>query len=304
MHRRWIEAALLVGLAATIAGPASAQQRQQSGQPSIMSDEQDAAPAAAAPPAKPARPRGSKPAPAFEHDPDLDAQDQFAPSQIQQQVPDAVAMPSRGGGSGHARAAARGGGDAATEPGAVARASRSAKPNIVACSGVFARDSSHAKLASAFQPRNVAFTQVDASSGAKVMASVVYAKDPKRRLEVWWSKPASRSDTHLIVINGQSDWIAPGELHLGLTLAELEKLNGKPFKLSGFDKDRVATLSDWNGGQLATLAGGCKVGISLRADSKTAASTLSTLPADRSFTSSDTALRAANPTVSEILVAY
>ena len=106
-----------------------------------------------------------------------------------------------------------------------------------------------------------------------------------------------------IVINGQSDWTRR-RAHLGLTLAELEKLNGKPFKLSGFDKDRVATLSDWNGGQLATLAGGCKVGISLRANSKTTASTVSSLTADRSFTSSDTALRAANPTVSEILVAY
>ena len=303
MHRRWIEGALLVGLAATIAGPASAQQRQQSAQPSIISDEPDAAPPAAAPPAKSTRSRSGKPTPAFEHDPDLDAQDQFAPSQVLQQVPDAVAMPSSGGGGGHARAAARGT-DAATEPGAAAKASRSAQPNIVACSGVFAKDSSHAKLASAFQSRNVAFTQVDASSGAKVMASVLYAKDPKRRLEVWWSKPASRSDTHLIVINGQSDWIAPGELHLGLTLAELEKLNGKPFKLSGFDKDRVATLSDWNGGQLATLAGGCKVGISVRADPKATASTVSSLTADRSFTSSDTALRAANPTVSEILVAY
>jgi hypothetical protein len=300
MHRRWIEAALLVGLATIFPGPGLAQQRlAQSAQPSIMNEEPDTAP----PPAKSTRPRSGKPAPAFEHDPDLDAQDQFAPSQIQQQMPDAVAMPSGGGGGGHARTAPRGT-DAATEPDAVARASRSAKPNIVACSGVFARDSSHAKLASAFQPRNVAFTEVDASSGAKVMASVVYAKDPKRRLEVWWSKPASRSDTHLIVINGQSDWIAPGELHLGLTLAELEKLNGKAFKLSGFDKDRVATLSDWNGGQLATLAGGCKVGISLRADPKTTASTLSGLTADRGFTSSDTALRAANPTVSEILVAY
>jgi hypothetical protein len=304
MHRRWIEAALLAGLATTIAGPLSAQQRQQqSAQPSIMSEEQDAAPAAPTPPpAKSARPRGGKPAPAFEHDPDLDAQDQFAPSQIQQSVPDAVAMPS-GGGHTHAHAVARGT-EPLIEPSAVAKASRSGKPNIVACGGVFARDSSHAKLASAFQSRNVAFTQVDASSGGKVMASVLYGKDPKRRLEVWWSKPASRSDTHLIVINGQSDWIAPGELHLGLTLAELEKLNGKAFKLSGFDKDHVATLSDWNGGQLGALAGGCKVGISLRADAKAAATTLSTLPADRSFTSSDTALRAANPTVSEILVAY
>lgn len=300
MHRRWIEAALLVGLATVAAGPLSAQQPQpQSMQPSIMTEEPDAAPAAPAPP----RPHG-KSTPAFEHDPDLDAQDQFAPSQIQQQMPDAVAMPGAAGGGGHHVHASARGTDASIEPGAVARASRSPRPNIVACSGVFGRDSSHAKLASAFQSRNVAFTQVDNSSGDKVMASVLYAKDPRRRLEVWWSKPASRSDTHLIVINGQSDWIAPGDLHLGLTPAELEKLNGKPFKLSGFDKNHVATLSDWNGGLLAAPAGGCKIGISLRADPKTAASTLNDLPADRSFTSSDAALRAANPTVSEILVAY
>jgi len=311
MHRRWIEAALLVSLAmivvvatvvvATIAGPASAQQDQKfAQQPLIVQDEQNPAPPA--PSAKPSRARGQKPTPAFEHDPDLDSQDQFAPSQVQQPLPDAVAMPS-GGGHTHARAAAPGT-DAAVEPNAAARPARAGKQNIIACSGVFAKDSSHTKLASAFQSRNVSYTQVDTNSGGKVTASVLYAKDPKRRLEVWWSKPASKSDTHLIVINGKSDWIAPGDLHLGLTLAELEKLNGKPFKLSGFDKDHVATLSDWDGGALSALAGGCKVGISLRADAKAAAATLSGLPADRAFTSSDASLRAANPTVSEILVAY
>src|SRR6516162_811714 len=106
MHRRWIEAALLISLAmtilaATISGPASAQQGQQ---PSIVQDEQSGAPAA--PPARAPRSRGGKPAPAFEHDPDLDAQDQFAPSQVQQQMPDAVAMPS--GGRARTRAAAPG----------------------------------------------------------------------------------------------------------------------------------------------------------------------------------------------------
>jgi hypothetical protein len=316
MHRRWIEAALLVSLAmtilattipaatilaATIAGPASAQQGQKlAQQPSIVQDEQNSAPAA--PSGKPSRARGQKPPPAFEHDPDLDAQDQFAPSQVQQPLPDAVAMPS-GGGQTHTRAAAHGS-DAVVEPGVAARPARAGKANIIACSGVFAKDSSHTKLASAFQSRNVSNTQVETNSGGKATASVLYAKDPKRRLEVWWSKPASKSDTHLIVINGQSDWIAPGELHLGLTLAELEKLNGKPFKMSGFDKDHVATLSDWDGGTLSALAGGCKVGISLRADPKATAVMLGGLPGDRAFTSSDASLRAANPTVSEILVAY
>lgn len=301
MHRRWIGAALLAGLTMGTAGTLLAQQRQglQPAQPSIMEDE-DAAPASSPPP-RPARSRGQKPASPFEHDPDLDASDQLAPAQVlQQPIPDAVAMPT---GGSHTHSATRGS-DSVMEPGAIARPARPTKPHVIACSGVFGPDSSHAKLAMAFKSRNVTFTQVDSGSGAKVMASVLFEKDPKQRLEVWWSTPANRSNTHLIVINGQSDWIAPNEIHLGLTLAELEQLNGKPFKLSGFDRNRIATLSDWDGGHLSAPAGGCKIGISLRADPKTAASALSDLPADRAFTSNDASLRAANPTVSEILVAY
>jgi hypothetical protein len=301
MYRRLIEAALLFGLALATAATSSAQQRQQLAptQPSIMDEDEDALPAAP-PPVKPSRTRGQTAAPAFEPDPDLDANDQLAPSQVRQPMPAAVATPS-GGGEKRTRAAARAT-EATVEPGVAARPARAVKQYVIACSGVFARDSSHAKLAMAYQSRNVAFTEVDAASGGKVMASVLFARDPKRRLEVWWSKPASRTDTHLIVINGQSDWIAPGELRLGLALADLEKLNGKPFNLTGFDKNNVAALSDWNGGQFAALPGGCKVGVNFRA--ALPASGLSALPADRAFTSADSDMRAANPTVSEILVAY
>ena len=280
--------------AMSITDPAGAQQEQKLAQQ--PSEEPGAVPA------EPSRRRANKPVSAFEHDPDLDAQDQLAPSQVQQQLPDAVAMPS-GGSRAPARAAAHGN-DAAVEPSAAARPARAGKANIIACSGVFAKDSSHGKLALAFQSRNVSNTQIDTNSGGKVAASVLYARDPKRRLEVWWSKPDTKSDTHLIVINGQSDWVAPGELHLGLSLAELEKLNGKPFKLSGFDGNHVATLSDWDGGTLSALAGGCKVGVSLRADPKATSAILGGLPATRAFSSADASLRAANPTVSEILVAY
>lgn len=299
MHRPWIEAALLVGLAFALAGPLSAQQRQQlaPAQPSIMDEDEDTVPAAPPhQPAKPARMRGQTAAPALERDPDLDAEDQLAPSQMHQPMPAAVSTPS---GGSHTR-----GTEAMAEPGPAAKSSRIANPRIVACSGLFGRNSSHLKLTAAFRAKNVAVTQVDTASGAKVTASVLFAKDPKQRLEVWWSKPESHSDIHLIVINGQSDWTAPGELRLGLTLADLERLNGKPFKLSGFDKNNVASVSNWNGGEFAGLAGGCRVGVSLRAAPTATPAALSDLPADREFSSADGALRAANPTVSEILVGY
>ena len=273
MRGGWIGAALIVGLAVIVANSTSAQQRKQ--------------------------------APVFEHDPDLDAADQLAPSQVQQQMPAAVALPT-----GPAGASPRTGRrtaahtiDTATEPGSKAHPARAGVPHVVVCNGVFAKDSSHQKLAIAFADKNVAYTQVDSGTGAR-MASVLFGKDPKRRLEVWWSDPVSRSHTHLIVINGHSDWIAPGGLTLGRTLAEVDKLNGKPFKLLGFNKDGVAALSDWDGGALATLPGGCKLGLSLRADPNAPASARGALTADREYGSADAAMRAVKPTVSEILVGY
>ena len=174
---------------------------------------------------------------------------------------------------------------------------------VVACSGPFAKDSSHLKLAMFFDSKNITFTDVEAS-GSKVPASVLFPNDPKRRLEVWWSNITSRKGIHLIVIGGQSTWAAPGGLRLGQTLEQVEKLNHKPFKLKGFDKDRIATGSNWDGGALVTVAGGCKPGVSIRADANASAENINALSVDEEYSSSDPAIRAAKPTVSEILLGY
>jgi len=223
--------------------------------------------------------------------PDLDSDDQLAPSQMKQPVPAAVSQPAS---AGHVSApsAAR---HAAPAPAAAG--------HTVACSGTFAKDSSHLKLAMTYDSKNITFTDVDAN-GTKVPASVLYPKDPKRRLEVWWANPAARSDTYLIVINGKSDWVAPGGLRLGLNLAQIEKLNHKAFKIKGFDKDGNATVSDWDGGALASLPGGCKSGVNLRADAKVPADTIAALAADKEYSSEDPEMRTAKPAVSEILIGY
>jgi len=162
---------------------------------------------------------------------------------------------------------------------------------MVACSGTFAKDSSHLELTTAFNSKNVTFADVEAADGTKVPASILFPNDPKRRLEVWWSDPTHRSDIHLIVIGGRS-------------LEQVEKINHKPFKLKGFDKDRIATVSDWDGGALATLAGDCNAGLSLRTPIFSAEALASAFSADREYSSSDPAIRAAKPTVSEILIGY
>jgi hypothetical protein len=229
-------------------------------------------------------------------DPNLSVDDQLAPSQMAQPMPGAVASPG-----GSAPTAKRPVAAASGAP--MPKPSAAASSHTIACSGAFSKDSSNLKLAMVFDSRNVEFTDVDVN-GSKVGASVLFPKDPKRRLEIWWNNPANRSGTYLILINGQSTWVAPGGMKLGLTLAELEKLNHKPFKLKGFDKDNNATVSDWDGGALGTLAGGCKSGVTLQPDPKAGPDAISALPADKEFSSGDPLMRELKPKVSEILIGY
>jgi hypothetical protein len=292
VRRRRVAAALVAGVVTIIAGSLSAEQRQIApGQPSIMEEEDETPPPQQqAPPVKPTyrteAPKAEPPPP----DMNLDADDQLAPSQIKQPMPAAVSIP--GDATGHAM------------PRSEKQARSTSLRTVVACSGSFAKDSTNLALAMAFDSRNVVFTEVDAPGGAKVPASVLFPKDPNRRLEVWWSNAANRSGIYLIVINGKSAWTAPGGMRLGLTLAQLEKLNHKTFKLKGFDKDDVATVSDWDGGVLATLPGGCRSGVSLRAQSSIPGEVTGALSADHEYNSSDPAMKAVNPSVSEILIGY
>jgi hypothetical protein len=183
-------------------------------------------------------------------------------------------------------------------------ARRAEPPRVVVCGGVFAKDSSHLKLAEVFEAQNISYGEVDGPEGTKLMASVLYPKDPKRRLEVLWQNEATRSDLSVISINGQSTWLAPKGLKLGVPLVTLEKLNGRPFKLTGFDWDYGGTVRDWMGGALSTLPGGCNMGMKFAPDPNTAAETRSEVSGDKEFMSSDPLMRAANPTVEEITIGY
>jgi hypothetical protein len=194
------------------------------------------------------------------------------------------------------------------DPGAAAKPAPPPKPaepaRLVTCSGAFAKNSGHLRLAQAYGVHNVEFTEVSGDDGSTLMASVLFPTDPKRRLEVLWDDDNERSGTRMVVIDGQSTWTAYKGIHLGLPLAALEKVNGKPFKLMGFEKGGMAIVSDWNGGALGLLSDGCKVGVQLKPDPKTAADTLEAAASSKEFASNDPAIKAAKPTIGEIIVGY
>jgi hypothetical protein len=228
----------------------------------------------------------------------INPEDELAPGQIKQPMPTPVPAPT--GKPSNQPSNKPGQRTAAATRGAVRELPPTGKyRTVVECSGPFAKDSGMLALAVAYDSRNMIFTH-ETVQGTQVGATVLFPKDPRRRLEVWWQNP-NRTGTYLIDIAGKSMWTAPKGLRLALTLEQLEKLNKKPFKLSGFDSNDVASVTDWDGGELAALPGGCKAGVSLHATVKTADNEL---PAKDQYSSDDPAMRALKPTVSEILIGY
>jgi len=189
-------------------------------------------------------------------------------------------------------------------PQAVKRpSSKNVQTRQVDCRGAFARDSSHIRLAQIFGQDNVAYTEVEGPDNSKIMASVLFPKDPQRRLEMLWNNDTSRSGTQVIVITGKSNWTAPRGVKLGTQIAAVEKLNGKPFTLSAFGADG-STAADWQGGALLSLQGGCKIGMRFIADPKAPQDARSQLASAKELQSSDASVRAVRPTVAEILIGY
>jgi hypothetical protein len=276
MAKRWLRVLLAACLAASL--PSTV--RAQNFPPPI--DEPPPPPAAQPdqpPPAKPAKKKKAAPPPKTEPAPvvNLPVEPDGQPP-----PPDAAAP------AAHPKLAA-------TPPAAGAHA--------VACTGIFAKNSSHLRLAQAFGPQNLTFTDVDGPQNTKLKASVLYPKDPKRHLEVLWNNDASRTDMSLIVINGQSTWTGPKGLRLGLPIAAIEKLNGKPFQLAGFDQDSPGSALDWQGGALDKIPGGCKVSVRLAPDPK-ASEDARKAASGKTFMSNDETVRAVQPKVAEILIGY
>lgn len=113
----------------------------------------------------------------------------------------------------------------------VAAKSKSA-PEPVTCAGVFGPDSSEALVMETFGAENVVTGTVWGPEGSELIATTVFADDPDRALEFGWFD--EENFTHLSYVKLSPSQIAPGGVQIGMSVAEVEALNGEPFMVGGF----------------------------------------------------------------------
>jgi hypothetical protein len=98
---------------------------------------------------------------------------------------------------------------------------------------------------------NVIDRDVDLGEGETEPGTVVFSLDPQRSIEILWKDPATKRTPKQFQIQGKvSFWKTVHEISLGTSLKELERLNGRPFLLTGFEWDYSGTETSWKGGAL------------------------------------------------------
>lgn len=161
-----------------------------------------------------------------------------------------------------------------------------------------------------FGKENVVRGKLDGAEGETVPGTIVYPKDPARRLEISWWDTDKRRGFAGMTVKGQSAWLvrttgaARSTIGLKASLDEVEEANGKPFQLNGFGWDYGGYGMDWKGGKLDHMAGGCSFSARFNPDPKAKGKALDKVSGDREFGSSDPSIRAVKPYISSIMLGW
>ncbi len=174
--------------------------------------------------------------------------------------------------------------------------------NVLDCTGPFAKDASEASLKKHFGADNVAPGDIDIGEGATDPGTIVFANDPKRRIEVLWHDGVNRRLPATIALTGASTWVVTTpsadrrSFGLGASLAQVEAANGRAFTLNGFGWANGGTVVDWKGGALGTDRG-CRLDVRFDVSRDISSRAYQRVFGGRRFSSSDPAMRPAKPAV-------
>jgi hypothetical protein len=133
----------------------------------------------------------------------------------------------------------------------------------IECEGAFAIDSSEARLIEIYGADNVVTGIVPGPEGTEMLATTVFPDDPQQSLQFVWSDEEELSGPSYIELPARI--VAPGGVRIGQSLAEVEALNGEPFRLLGFGWDYGGSAG-FETGALADLPGGCILSVSFDAN--------------------------------------
>jgi hypothetical protein len=136
--------------------------------------------------------------------------------------------------------------------------------DVISCGAPIAWDATEESLKAQFGAENVVHMDLGGPEGTEMFGTRIFTKDPTKTFDVvWfddktWSKPVVINVNQVWSEDGETvtkpTWKSPEGIYVGMPIEEVEKINGKPFKLYGFGWDYGGTPTSFEGGKLEPAA--------------------------------------------------
>lgn len=132
---------------------------------------------------------------------------------------------------------------------------------VLTCGAPLAWDATEEQLKKTYGAENVVHKDVGGPEGTELFATVVNEKTPENSFIVVWADDEKRANPQTIMVSaiwdeesgafkGAPAFATAEGIKAGMPIEEVEKINGKPFKLSGFGWDYGGSPQGFEGGKL------------------------------------------------------
>lgn len=178
-----------------------------------------------------------------------------------------------------------------------------APPRVFECKGPWAPTTTAVNIMADFGQSHVVQADVPQPNGSAAPGSVLLPNEPKLRVDIAWADAIGYTMPLRASFTEETRWSVAG-VTVGTSLADVEKANGKPFRLVGFGGNNGGVIVDWRGGQLGNLPGPCRLGVQFAVSALASDSAQARASGPKVFNSNDPAIRALSPTVGLFWVNY
>ena len=168
-------------------------------------------------------------------------------------------------------------------------------------------NTSEADLQRLFGRADVVPTTFPIGEGEQRPGTIVFPNDSSLRLEILWRDTLARKEPEEVRLRGlRSRWRFANGVTLGSSLRDLERLNGRPFQLSGWEHDGAGIVYGWAGGALESQLPnrGVRVYLAAPSSSLLTRSERASLAGDHPLMSDNLSLRKANPGIAFVRIFF
>ncbi len=180
---------------------------------------------------------------------------------------------------------------------------------VLECDSVFTPNVSAAQLAEHFGAENVKTGRIFTGEGYSDRGTLIFSRTVNEAQVEWYDEEKLERVRIVRIRKDSSNWVARNGLKMHLDLKSIERLNGGPFGLEGFNFDYASTVVTWLDGALELPEGntcGVRVALGVVDQPRTPErlEMMHRLSGERRFSSRNQDMQDLNPTVYQLLLFF